>query len=302
MRAKFHTLDVFTDRVFGGNPLAVFPDAGDIPPDAMQRIARELNLSETVFVTGAEGTSFDVRIFTPATELPFAGHPTVGTAFLLTLLGRVPAGERLARLVLREAVGPVPVEVRVEEGRPTYATFGAPRVPEAGPAPPAPAVLAEVLSIDEADLGGTLPAATYTAGVPFLFVSLRCRDALTRARVDVGPWERHLSQAWAPHLYVVTDDAGEEGVALRARMFAPAMGITEDPATGGAATALAGLLAARDAGADGTYCWKVVQGVEMGRPSRILVEADVRDRRVAQVRVGGAAVLVSEGEMLIPDE
>jgi trans-2,3-dihydro-3-hydroxyanthranilate isomerase len=302
MRAKFHTLDVFTDRVFGGNPLAVFPDAGGIPPEAMQAVARELNLSETVFVTGAEGMSFAVRIFNPAYEMPFAGHPTVGTAFLLTLLGRAPAGERLARLVLREQVGPVPVEVRVEDGRPTYATFAAPRVPEAGAPPPAPAVLAEVLSIDEADLGGSLPASNYSAGVPFLFVSVRDRDALARARVDVGAWERHLSQAWAPHLYVMTDDAGEEGVTLRTRMFAPSMGIPEDPATGGAATALAGLLAARDATADGTYCWKVVQGVEMGRPSRIMVEADVRDRRVAQVRVGGAAVLVSEGEMIIPDE
>lgn len=302
MRAKFYTLDVFTDRVFGGNPLAVFPDAPGIAPDSMQRIARELNLSETVFVTGAEGTSFDVRIFTPASELPFAGHPTVGTAILLTMLGRVPGGERLSRLVLREQVGPVPVEVRMVDGRPVFATLAAPRVPEAGPPPPAPEILARVLSIDESDLGGSLATANYSAGVPFLFVSVRDRDALGRARVDVGAWERHLAQAWAPHLYVTTDDTGEEGVALRARMFAPAMGITEDAATGGAATALAGLLAARDAGADGTWCWTVVQGIEMGRPSRITVEADVRAGRVAQVRVGGGAVLVSEGEMILPDE
>lgn len=302
MRAKFHTLDVFTDRVFGGNPLAVFPDAEGIAPETMQRIARELNLSETVFVTGAEGTSFAIRIFTPLGELPFAGHPTVGTAMLLTMLGRVPAGERVARLVLREAVGPVPVEVRMEDGRPAFAMFAAPRVPELGPPPPAPAALAEVLSIAESDLGGSVPAANYSAGVPFLFVSVRSRDALARARVDVGAWERHVADAWAPHLYVSTDDAGEDGVALRARMFAPAMGIPEDPATGGAATALAGLLAGRDAEGNGTWCWKVLQGVEMGRPSRITVEADVLDGRVAQVRVGGGAVLVSEGEMTIPDE
>jgi trans-2,3-dihydro-3-hydroxyanthranilate isomerase len=302
MRAKFHTLDVFTDRVFGGNPLAVFPDAAGIPDQAMQQIARELNLSETVFVTGAEGTSFTVRIFTPAGELPFAGHPTVGTGFLLTLLGRVPAEGRVARLVLQEGVGPVPVEVRMEEGRPVFAMLSAPLVPEPGPPLPAPVVLAEVLSIDEADLGGSLAAAHATAGVPFLFVSVRSRDALARARVDTGAWQRHLAGAWSPHVYVVTDDAGEEGVALRARMFAPAMGITEDPATGGAATALAGLLAARDADTDGTWSWTVHQGVEMGRPSRILVEADVLGGRVAQVRVGGSAVLVSEGEMTIPDE
>jgi trans-2,3-dihydro-3-hydroxyanthranilate isomerase len=301
MRAKFHTLDVFTDRVFGGNPLAVFPDAAGIAPETMQRIARELNLSETVFVTDAEGASFGVRIFTPAGELPFAGHPTVGTAFLLTLLGRAPAGERVARLVLREAVGPVPVEVRMEEGRPVFAMLSAPRVPEPGPPPPAPSVLAQVLSIGEADLGGSLATGAWSAGVPFLFVSVRTRDALARARVDLGAWERHVADGWAPHVFVLTDDAGEEGVALRARMFAPAMGIVEDPATGAAATALAGLLAARDASSDGTWGWTVMQGVEMGRPSRMLVEADVRDGRVAQVRVGGAAVMVSEGEMTIPD-
>lgn len=302
MRLKFYTLDVFTDRVFGGNPLAVFPDAAGIASETMQQVAREMNLSETVFVTGAEGTSFDVRIFTPACELPFAGHPTVGTAMLLAMLGRVPAGERIARLVLREAVGPVPVEVRMEDGRPTYATFAAPRVPEAGPPPPAPDVLAHVLSLDAADLGGSLACGAWSAGVPFLFVPIRGRDALARVRVDLGAWERHLRDAWAPHLYVITDDAGDEGVALRARMFAPAMGIGEDPATGAAATALAATLAAREARADGTCEWTVLQGVEMGRPSRIMVQAEVRDRRVVQVRMGGAAVLVSEGEMMLPGE
>lgn len=299
MRLKYHTLDVFTDRVFGGNPLAVFPDAGGVSPETMQSIARELNLSETVFVTGAEGASFTVRIFNPVYELPFAGHPTVGTAMLLAMLGRVPPGERVSRLVLHEQVGPVPVEVRMRDGRPVFATFAAPRVPEAGPTPPAPAVIAQLLSIGEADI---VDSAHQSAGVPFLFVTVRDRGALARARVDVGAWERHLRDAWAPHLYVSTGDAGEEGVSLRARMFAPAMGIVEDPATGGAATALAGLLAARDAGADGTYSWTILQGVEMGRPSRILVEADVRGGRVAQVRVGGSAVRVSEGEMVVPGD
>ncbi|HEU0300688.1 MAG TPA: PhzF family phenazine biosynthesis isomerase, partial [Longimicrobium sp.] len=147
MRATYHTLDVFTDRVFGGNPLAVFPDAGDVPPETMQSIARELNLSETVFVTGAEGASFTIRIFNPAFEMPFAGHPTVGTAMLLAMLGRVPGDGRVARLVLREGVGPVPVEVRMEDGRPVFATFAAPGVPETGPPPPAPGAVAQVLSL-----------------------------------------------------------------------------------------------------------------------------------------------------------
>jgi trans-2,3-dihydro-3-hydroxyanthranilate isomerase len=304
MRAKFHTLDVFTDRVFGGNPLAVFPDADGIPPAMMQRIARELNLSETVFVQWSartDGADCRVRIFTPGTELPFAGHPTIGTAILLATLGRARTEGGGARIVLGETVGPVPVEVRMEGGRPVFAMLTAARVPEIGPPPPEPAVVARLLSLDEADLGGSLGTAYASAGVPFLFVSVRGRAALARARVDAAAWERHLADAWGPHVYVVTDDAGD-GADLRARMFAPAMGIAEDPATGGAVTALAALLAARDAGGDGTLRWTIDQGVEMGRPSRLHVEADVRGGALTAVRVGGGAVLVSEGEMMLPDE
>lgn len=303
MRVKYHTLDVFTDRVFGGNPLAVFPDADGVPPEMMQRIARELNLSETVFVlwdAPPAGADCRVRIFTPAAELPFAGHPTVGTAFLLASLGRIPAEDGAARVVLGEGVGPVPVEVRMEAGRPVSATLSAAQLPETGPPPPPPAVVAELLSVDEGELGGSLGTAHATSGVPFLFVSVRDRAVLGRVRLDAGAWARHLSGAWGPHVYVVTDDA-EGGASLQARMFAPAMGIGEDPATGGAVTALAGLLAARDMAGDGTLRWTVDQGVEMGRPSRLYVEADVRAGAVTAVRVGGAAVRVSEGEMTLPD-
>jgi trans-2,3-dihydro-3-hydroxyanthranilate isomerase len=304
MRAKFHTLDVFTDRVFGGNPLAVFPDADGVSPAMMQRIARELNLSETVFVlwnAPPEGADCRVRIFTPGTELPFAGHPTVGTAFLLAMLGRLRAQGDAGRVVLGEEVGPVPVDVRMENGRPVFAVLSAARLPEMGPPPPPPAVVAELLSLDEADLGGSLGTAHATSGVPFLFVSVRDRRALARVRMNVPAWERHLANAWGPHVYVVTDDA-DGGASLRARMFAPAMGIAEDPATGGAVTALAGLLAARDANGDGTLRWVVEQGVEMGRPSRLHVEADVHGGALTAVRVGGSAVLVSEGEMMLPEE
>ncbi|HEX6912752.1 MAG TPA: PhzF family phenazine biosynthesis protein [Longimicrobium sp.] len=304
MRARYHTLDVFTDRVFGGNPLAVFPDADGISPGMMQRIARELNLSETVFVrwdAPAEGTDCGIRIFTPGTELPFAGHPTLGTAILLATLGRARAEGGGARIVLGEGVGPVPVEVRMEGGRPAFAMLTAARLPETGPPPPDPDVVARLLSLQPADLGGSLGTAFATGGVPFLFVSVRDRAALGRARIDAGAWERHLARAWGPHVYVVTDDA-EGGASLRARMFAPAMNIPEDPATGGAVTALAALLAARDASGDGTLRWTVEQGVEMGRPSRLHVEADVRGGALAAVRVGGGAVLVGEGEMTLPDE
>ena len=302
MRARFHTLDVFTDRAFGGNPLAVFPDADGIAPALMQRIAREMNLSETVFVlwdAPPPGTDCRARIFTPAVELPFAGHPTVGTAYLLAMLGKVRAEGGAARVVLGEEVGPVPVEVRMEDGRPVFAILSAARMPEVGPEPPPPDVVARLLSLDAAELGGSLGTAYATSGVPWLFVSVRDRAALGRARVDRAAWERHLADAWGPHLYVVTDDA-VDGATLQARMFGPALGIVEDPATGGAVTALAALLARRD-GARGTQRWVVDQGVEMGRPSRLFVEADGDGVRLVAVRVGGACVPISEGEMTLPD-
>jgi trans-2,3-dihydro-3-hydroxyanthranilate isomerase len=303
MRAKFHTLDVFTDRAFGGNPLAVFPDADGIAPELMPRIARELNLSETVFVmwdAPPEGADCRVRIFTPGMELPFAGHPTLGTAHLLASLGRLRTEGGAARVVLGEGVGPVPVEVRMEDGRPVFAMLSAARMPEIGPAPPAPGVVARLLSLEEADLGGSLGTAFATSGVPWLFVSVRDRAALGRARLDRAAWERDLAGAWAPHLFVMTDDA-DEGGTLRARMFAPAMNIVEDPATGAAVTALAALLARRDPAGDGTLRWIIDQGVEMGRPSRLFVEADVSAGRLTAVRVGGGCVAVSEGEMTLPD-
>jgi trans-2,3-dihydro-3-hydroxyanthranilate isomerase len=303
MRAKFHTLDVFTDRAFGGNPLAVFPDADGIAPELMPRIARELNLSETVFVmwdAPPEGADCRVRIFTPGMELPFAGHPTLGTAHLLASLGRLRTEGGAARVVLGEGVGPVPVEVRMEDGRPVFAMLSAARMPEVGPAPPAPDVVARLLSLDEAELGGSLGTAFATSGVPWLFVSVRDRAALGRARLDRAAWERDLAGAWAPHLVVMTDDA-DEGGTLRARMFAPAMNIVEDPATGAAVTALAALLARRDAAEEGTLRWIIDQGVEMGRPSRLFLEADVHAGRITAVRVGGGCVAISEGEMTLPD-
>ncbi|HEU0053129.1 MAG TPA: PhzF family phenazine biosynthesis isomerase, partial [Longimicrobium sp.] len=167
--------------------------------------------------------------------------------------------------------------------------------PETGPPAPAPSVLAEVLSLAETDLGGSLGPATASAGVPFTVVPVRDRAALARARLNAIAWERHLRDAWGPHVYVVTDDADDADA--RVRMFAPAMGIAEDPATGGAAAALIALLAARDAKGDETLSWVVEQGIEIGRPSRLHLEADVRAGHLVAARVGGTAVRVSRGWM-----
>jgi len=293
---------VFTDQVFGGNQLAVFPDAGGLSGEQMQRIARELNLSETVFIDPEQPApdTWRVRIFTPGSELPFAGHPTVGTALLLASLGRVrPVGDE-ARLVLAEGVGPVPVTVRWSQGRPVFAQLSAARLPEVGPAVPSGAELSALLGLQPGDVLETerfAPEAV-SCGVPFLIVPLRSREALRRVRLDPARWEKQLAGSWAPQVFAVS--GVETGQGMASRMFAPGLGIPEDPATGAAASALVGYLAVRQEARSGTYRWEVVQGVEMGRPSTLFLEADVHEGRITAVRVGGAAVRVGEGFLEVP--
>lgn len=297
MGHRYVLVDVFTREPFAGNPLAVFPDGGLVPDELMPRVARELNLSETVFVLPAEspGHTCRLRIFTPAAELPFAGHPTVGTACVLVSLGLAPLDGGEARLVFEEGVGPVRVTVR-EATSARAARFDVPRLPEPGPAAPAARDIARVLTLAQDDvLDGELRPRAFSAGVPFLFVSVRDRGALALARIDPAAWEEILSRFWAPSVYVITRDAERPGSTLRARMFAPAMGVAEDPATGAAASALPGYLAAGEPAPDGTLAWRIEQGFEMGRPSLIDVEAETKGGSIAAVRVGGECVEVGEG-------
>jgi len=303
MRYRFLTADVFTDRVFGGNPLAVLPDARGIGDAAMQKLAREFNLSETVFVLPAEhdGNTRRLRIFTPAREVPFAGHPTVGTALALAWLGEIDLRGETTEIVLEENAGPVPVTIRASGGRAEFAQLAAPRPPEIRAAPDA-ADLAALLSLDPSDLqrDAGLPAAC-SCGMPFLIVEFRDAAALGRARLDNAVWRRLLADAWAKEVYLVTRDASSVGADFRARMFAPAAGIEEDPATGSAAAALGGWLGTREATVDGAHRYVIAQGIEMGRPSRLEVEVDRRAGALAAVRVGGGAVPVAEGTIEVPD-
>lgn len=303
MRYRFCTGDVFTDEIFGGNQLAVFPDATSLETRQMQSVARELNLSETVFVFPPEdpGHTRRLRIFTPGVELPFAGHPTVGSAYLLALLGHIPLDGETTSIVFEEGVGPVPVTIHARDGKPASSTLSAAKMPELGPVPPAVAELASVLSLEPADiLDDDWKPQAVSCGVPFLFVPLRDRDALARATTDIAQWKSILADTWAPHIYVFCREPERPGSDLRVRMFAPAMGIAEDPATGAAATAFAGYLAQHEPGPSGTCRWVIEQGFEMGRPSILHVEADRADGEVVAIRVGGTSVLVSEGEMEIP--
>ena len=295
----FHTLDVFTDTIFGGNPLAVLPDATGLSTEQMQRITREFNLSETVFVFPPEDSNHTrrVRIFTPGRELPFAGHPTVGTAFLLAAIGEIPLQEGETHIVLEEGVGPVPIAIRVENGVPVSAQLTTAQAPEFRNDVPNARDIAQLLSVDISDVAtGVLAAEAVSCGVPFLLAPLASRDAVSRAKLDRATWERVLSGSWAKEVFLFDSSAVATTGAIRARMFAPDLGIGEDPATGSAAASFAGYLAKyADEGA--TLSWTVEQGFEMGRPSILSLSAEKKDDKIGAVRVAGKSVLVSEGTL-----
>jgi trans-2,3-dihydro-3-hydroxyanthranilate isomerase len=292
---RFVTLDVFTPVPFGGNQLAVFPDARGIPDEMLLAITREFNYSETTFCYPPDDPAHTkrVRIFTPGGEIPFAGHPTVGTAIALHAAGEAPAS-----MVLEEGVGPIPVTVRSTDDGTVFAQFAVARLPEVGPAAPSRGMLAEILSIDAEDIL-TTPFApqTLSCGIPFLLVPLRSVQAVSRARVRLEKWEATLKSSWAPEIFLFARDPDGGDTHFRARMFAPGLNVAEDPATGSANACFAGYLAARAPQSSGTLAWTVDQGIEMGRPSRLEIEADTTDGVLTAVRVGGSAVFVCEGTM-----
>ena len=300
MKYRFYTADVFTNQPFGGNQLAVLPDARGLDSASMQQIAREFNFSETTFVLPPEDRKHTrrLRIFTPGAEIGFAGHPTVGTAHVLAAIGDIPLTGETTRIVLEENVGPVPVAIRAESGAPVYAQLSVARLPEVGPRPPAPERLARMLSLEPHDLlGDDMPPEAVSCGLPYLFVPLRNRDAVARARLKLDLWEETLRGYWTDDVFVFALDPEREGSDVRARMFAPGFGVPEDPATGSACVGLGGYLGTRNPRHDGTLRWVVEQGFEMGRPSILEVEVDKRGGQITAVRVGGATVVMTEGEI-----
>jgi trans-2,3-dihydro-3-hydroxyanthranilate isomerase len=298
MDLPFLTLDVFTDRTFGGNPLGVFPDASHLPSDLMQHIAREMNLSETVFLGPPEsGGDARVRIFTPGKEVPFAGHPTVGTAIhLAAVLGHAsPDGTRT--VVLEENVGHVPVDVRFQDGEPVFARFTTAVLPEHRPSPVPDADLARLVGLEVSDLHPTLRPEMVSCGLPFYVIPIASLGAIRRAALDTPLWQRLVAPLWADHVYLVCPETEGKAVDMHVRMFAPAVGVAEDPATGSAAAALGGYLSKVDGCDAGTLHWILEQGLEIGRPSLLHVEADRSGGATSAVRVGGSAVFVSRGVM-----
>jgi trans-2,3-dihydro-3-hydroxyanthranilate isomerase len=295
MRRRFTTLDVFTDRRFAGNPLAVVRDADDLDPATMQTIAREFGHPETVFVLAAAadaGHRARLRIFTPARELAFAGHPTVGTAVALALDD---GGVTMREMVLAEGVGPVHCTVGPLSGDHGRACFIVPKLPDhLGPAPQ-PAALAAALGIAAADIGfAAFTAERWSAGNAFVMVPLVSRAAVDRCRIVASHWDAAFGAEGA---FMYCRETAEPGRHYYARMFAPALGVAEDPATGSAAAAFAGVLA-RFAGLDdGEHQVLIEQGYAMRRPSLIELGITMRGGRLATATVGGSAVVVTDGKI-----
>ena len=302
MRYRYLTADVFTDKPFGGNQLAVFPEAQGLNDEQMFALAREFNFSETTFVFAPEkGGTRKLRIWTPGGEVPFAGHPTVGTAHVLAEIGEIPLEGESTSIVFEEGVGPVPVKIRARGGKPVFAQLSVAKLPEIGPPVPTRETLANMLSLEPKDLvGGHFAPQSVSCGLPFLFVALKDRGAVKRSRIRVDQWERTLgNNAWASMIMVFSRDPEREGSDIRARMYAPGISVPEDPATGSACAALGGYLGARDTRQEGTLRWIVEQGFEMGRPSIIEVEVDKAAGAITAVRVGGASVTMSEGSIRV---
>jgi trans-2,3-dihydro-3-hydroxyanthranilate isomerase len=292
MGLRFSLVDVFSDRPFGGNQLAVFPDAAGITDGTMQQLAREFNFSETTFVLPPRDPSCTcrVRIFTPLRELPFAGHPTLGTAAVLAGLREAEAGEQ--QFVFEEGIGPVAVAV---DGQTIRMRLRLPRYETTDEAPPAAAIASAL----------TLPvdaiAESWYAGVGLRFCFVRLTDAelVDRAVLDRAAWAAGVAGSWAPDLYVFAGDL-TDGAHLHARFFAPGAGIEEDPATGSACASLVASLAHRSPGRDGTYRLQIRQGVAMGRPSTLDGTAHQADGRITEVVVSGCAAIVGTGTMTLP--
>lgn len=292
---QFATYDVFTDTRFAGNPLAVVFNADALSDAQMQAIAREFNLSETIFVRTPEYAQHaaSVRIFTPAKELPFAGHPTIGCAIALAEAqhGRDAPSDRL--LVLEERIGPVRCAVKIAAEGASFAEFTAPRLSERAGADPTAEATARALGLEVRDIGfDNHSPSLFSAGVPFAMIPVASAEALARAAPTSAQTSGLLG---ATEVFVYTRAEADAAHSFRARMFAPEIGIVEDPATGGAAAAFAGVIARFEDLPDGWHTLPILQGVEMGRPSLIGLEVQLDNSALAGARIAGKAVKISEG-------
>ncbi len=300
MGYRYFICDVFTTRRFGGNQLAVLPSAQGLSDTQMQQVAREFNFAETAFVfPPTAGHTRKVRIFTPTTEVPFAGHPNIGTAFALATAGEFGEIATSMTITFEEKAGLVPISIQRRQGQPLWCELSAPEPLSLGKTVPA-GVLASAVSLTTADIVATAhPPRVVSVGLPFVMAELRDRSALERAQPNMNGVDALAAEGVVPdiHLYIHSRDEFD----VRARMFAPRDGLPEDPATGSANCALAGLLSDCKAEPDGRFAWRIAQGVEMGRPSQLDARAEKKDGRVVATWIGGFSVLVSEGTIEVTD-
>lgn len=303
----FAIYDVFTGTALAGNPLAVVFDADHYGDEQMQAIAREFNLSETVFVLKPENPAHSarLRIFTTARELPFAGHPTVGAAIAVAgrrLGGEVPANGMDMVQMLEEAVGPVRCAVRISPDGSGFAEFDLPRLSRQLEAEMASADIGVALGLDPHEIGfENHRVSLWSAGVPFVLVPVHDLAAAAKAECSAAEWERvaPMGDGHLAFAYVYCRGGVNHTSSFHARMFAPGDGMPEDPATGSAAAALSGAIHHFDGLTEGNHALVIEQGVEMGRPSLIHLHIDCTGSEVSHVRIGGKAVRVAEGKLLV---
>lgn len=304
MQLQFYTLDVFTSSRFAGNPLAIVMGADGLDTEQMQRIAREFNLSETVFVLKPENPAHNakIRIFTPGTELAFAGHPTVGTAVLLAeLRAEEIAGAGTALVALEEKIGVVRAGVRFADGAAAaFAEFDAPKMPQLDGDAPGRDEIAAAVGLLPSEIGfANHKPLRVGAGGAYLFVPVASLPAIAKAAPNLARWSTLSLRGEDVGVYLYTGQTQHNDAHFHARMFAPDHGVPEDPATGSAAAAFSGVLQHFDQPRDGTHKRRIEQGFEMGRPSLIYLSWDVSAGRLSHVRIGGYAVRVMQGQITI---
>jgi len=299
MKRQFCTLDVFTDTPLAGNPLAVVCDCEGLDDAGMQAIAREFNLSETIFLLPPKDpvNTARARIFTPSRELPFAGHPTIGAAVLIGLVdapGLIRAQD--IRIVIEEEIGDIACTVSHRQGRAPRAHFTLPRLPQPAGMAGESLAIASALGLDEEEIGFDNHApCIFSAGNAFCFVPVTTRAAIARARPDLSAWPQAFGHMERGAAFLYTRQCAHEGSHFHARMFAPGLGITEDPATGSAVAAFAGVIMQSEIMRDGSHVLTIEQGFEMGRPSFISLGLDIVGGRLMEASIGGSAILLQQG-------
>ena len=304
-RYRFIQADVFTEVVFGGNPVAVFPEADGLTVDEMQKIAREMNLSETAFVFQPTAKNADVwvRFFTPSTELPFAGHPTIGAHVVMASQGRYEITGPVTRIFQQVGVGVLPVDLITDGNGLTDRAVMTQDEARHGGIYEDKTKLARALGLDAADLHPELPAQVYSTGLPGLIIPVASLEAIQRVSLDIGRFNEIMRSMSVTGAEAFTTETIDKAHTAHVRNFDPLVGVYEDPATGSMAGALGAYLLGKNVipyeAESSTTHMVIEQGYEMGRPSLIEVEVDVTKGAVSEVRVGGQVVILIQGELTL---